>query len=234
MSNNVTNRVRIGGPTIDVEGFIAAHMRPTKHGRHLDFNTVIPQPADLNPESSSIAEDGALLLVLRNLNSVGGLLGRAGPVDLGVAVGWSDGSLDRWRERMDQLGPQWREVAAAWLMSVAKYGYGSWYEWCSENWGTKWNSYSSSDTLIADATGERSILVLVFDTANASPVPIFEKLSEIWPTLLIGVMAFDEGWNFACRGGFLAGKGELGRVPATREMYELVYGEPPESEEEDD
>ncbi|WP_272668696.1 hypothetical protein [Providencia sp. PROV145] len=32
--------------------------------------------------------------------------------------------------------------AKAYISNFEKYGFGTWYEWSLENWGTKWNAYS--------------------------------------------------------------------------------------------
>ena len=45
----------------------------------------------------------------------------------------------------------------------------NWYDWNNENWGTKWNAYST----------EKDGNTLRFDTAWASPTPVMKKLHEI-------------------------------------------------------
>lgn len=45
----------------------------------------------------------------------------------------------------------------------------NWYYWNRENWGTKWNAYST----------ERDGNTITFDTAWASPIPVMEKLHDI-------------------------------------------------------
>lgn len=45
----------------------------------------------------------------------------------------------------------------------------NWYVWNRENWGTKWNAYST------ERDGNR----ITFNTAWASPRPVIEKLHEI-------------------------------------------------------
>ena len=44
----------------------------------------------------------------------------------------------------------------------------SWYRWCIDNWGTKWNS---NETFISNG-------VLCFQTAWSTPAPIWERLNE--------------------------------------------------------
>lgn len=52
-----------------------------------------------------------------------------------------------------------------------KYGAITWFQWCNEHWGTKWNSSSTC------WEGE----FVSFDTAWDAPVPVLEKLQELFP-----------------------------------------------------
>jgi len=56
---------------------------------------------------------------------------------------------------------------------LAKYGATDWYDWCCENWGTKWNAYSVKKPKL---TGKS--LRFSFDTAWASPTPILQALAN--------------------------------------------------------
>lgn len=50
------------------------------------------------------------------------------------------------------------------------------YEWCIENWGTKWDAKNS--VLMGDSEEEAMI---TFDTAWSPPLPVIKRLSEIFP-----------------------------------------------------
>lgn len=69
------------------------------------------------------------------------------------------------------------------LKNLENYGHIDWYDWCWKNWGVKWDideSFScNKDTM-------------VFDTAWATPIPIFETLSKEFPEDLIEVQYADE------------------------------------------
>lgn len=54
-----------------------------------------------------------------------------------------------------------------------EHGANNWYDWNVANWGTKWGAYS-----VRYITGDANKIVLQFDTAWASPLPIFAKLEE--------------------------------------------------------
>lgn len=68
-----------------------------------------------------------------------------------------------------------------------------WYQWNPGNWGTKWNAYDTS--LEAKENG---LTELRFDTAWSHPYPVLEKLSKMFPNVLIQVSYANEylGYNF--------------------------------------
>jgi len=54
------------------------------------------------------------------------------------------------------------------------------YEWCNDNWGTKWNAYSQS--FKEDFSNENFLMVTIsFSTAWSPPLPIIEKLAKQFP-----------------------------------------------------
>ncbi len=69
-----------------------------------------------------------------------------------------------------------------------------WYDWQIENWGTKWNSYSTR-TLRKDES-----YVIAFSTAWDSPAPIVDKVFQ-----LAEAMKFSVKYYYADEGGFFAG-----------------------------
>lgn len=116
------------------------------------------------------------------------------------------------------------------LQAVVETGYPSWYEWSIANWGTKWGAYDYDDR-------ERSHgkFVFKFETAWSFPTPIFEKLAEMYPSLVFSIICFDEGHNFAGRGEF-NGRDDYdeSKELATPELYEQVYGHKMDEDEECD
>jgi len=63
------------------------------------------------------------------------------------------------------------------LRNKRTFGASTWYEWSIENWGTKWNAYSTSQYGNA----------IAFDTAWSMPDPIFRALSARYPKLTFRV-----------------------------------------------
>jgi hypothetical protein len=63
-----------------------------------------------------------------------------------------------------------------------------WYDWCIQNWGTKWSGY--------DGRFNDEQTAFSFDTAWSPPLPIIKKLAEI--TGQTFVLGYIEQGNFFC------------------------------------
>jgi hypothetical protein len=60
------------------------------------------------------------------------------------------------------------------------FGYAGWYEFCVQEWGTKWDiGYDSSlgDHLTADSA--RGMVTVQFDSAWSPPISAYEKLADL-------------------------------------------------------
>lgn len=66
------------------------------------------------------------------------------------------------------------------------------YNWCIENWGTKWNAYGVN-------LKEKDSWKMVFhlQTAWSIPEPILNKLFELFPEVEINYVCADDGGWFA-------------------------------------
>jgi len=71
--------------------------------------------------------------------------------------------------------------------------------WHSLNWGTKWNACYSSVVLVDNTT-----LLYRFDTAWSPPLPVFSKMSELFPNLTFTMLYGEEGMFFS---GYIRMKG---------------------------
>jgi hypothetical protein len=108
-------------------------------------------------------------------------------------------------------------------------GYSNWYDWAIANWGTKWGAYSYEER-----ERDEGRFVFKFETAWAFPLPVFNKLAELHPGVVLEIASFDEGWNFGCEGQFNGGNDyREDRDLATDEHYERVYGHAPEHDEDE-
>lgn len=87
--------------------------------------------------------------------------------------------------------------------NMEKYGFESWYEWCVEKWGTKWNSYDNwtfQDVNMDEEEKEgymnlEDVYSISFQTAWSPPLPIVRKLVELTGESF-RMSYYDEGWMF--------------------------------------
>ena len=68
----------------------------------------------------------------------------------------------------------------------------NWYDWNSENWGTKWNAYATKVF-----TNDNDTLEFTFQTAWNIPQPIIDVLFDLFSDCEIHYLAVDEGGYFA-------------------------------------
>jgi hypothetical protein len=66
-----------------------------------------------------------------------------------------------------------------------KGGYGYWYDWRTENWGTQWDAYydflvSEKPKPMINETGDR----IRFQTAWSPPLPVILELSRKYPSMI--------------------------------------------------
>ena len=87
------------------------------------------------------------------------------------------------------LGKTEREQCAA-------DGVPNWYDWCSENWGTKWNACSPCPVVVEKYPASEHVgLSYRFDTAWDAPRPVISALKKQWPDLEIAGGYVHEGYE---------------------------------------
>jgi Ferredoxin-like domain in Api92-like protein len=67
------------------------------------------------------------------------------------------------------------------------------YEWCNENWGTKWGFYDFSEVNFSKT---RTSATVSFSTAWSPAFPLFDKMSEMFPNLTFTVRYYERGAQF--------------------------------------
>ena len=77
------------------------------------------------------------------------------------------------------------ELGDMYINNIKEYGHATWYDWCIENWGTKWgvSRFSCNEN------------TMIFETAWSTPDPIFEKLSKEFPNDYIELKYADECYS---------------------------------------
>jgi hypothetical protein len=77
--------------------------------------------------------------------------------------------------------------------NIEKYGYGNWYDFCTNEWGTKWDV--GGDGQEVDITEDGTMLTTYFDSAWAPPTNAYEKLQDMG--FGIEAMYYEPGMGFA-------------------------------------
>lgn len=158
----------------------------------IDFNKITPMPSSLDIESGSNTERG-IELYLTSVNPAVKYYGKEKmtPTDFNALtdeinkrriIGEYNASLT-----LDQIEKATLYRSADELIELGKtavgnfieYGAITWYDWCTreDTWNTKWNSYNSA---IYNGGNE-----ICFQTAWAAPHPIIEKLSALYPDVVV-------------------------------------------------
>lgn len=191
MPNWVTNRLKIKSSII--EKFIS---KDEYDEDYLDFNKIIPMPKDLEIESGSKGQTGLMILYyLSSDNKMKQEINRAyrstNPFseDIELSPIYSNIISDYEKNKNDSETKITIEMGEKYFNNYKKYGYTDWYNWACDIWGTKWNAqslYRLDDDIYE------------FITAWSSPLPIFKKLSELYPQETVEVDFADEDIGSNC------------------------------------
>lgn len=165
MPNHVRNIVKMKGITT-LPLFTEEEGYDGKMVSAFDFNKIIPMPGPLQMTAGGI-ESIAIEAALRRIGSMERQFERGR-----VVPGMSD---ERYRTAVascQQTEDELCEIGLQYLSNQVRYGATNWYDWCCDNWGTKWNAYENqqpdSDTII-------------FETAWAPPEPVIARLAKMYP-----------------------------------------------------
>lgn len=181
MPNHVENHIEFSGDTRQIKAMLESIKNDEYGIGTIDFNKIIPMPESLHIEAGSRTDQG--LKAYRDFIEVytfGRLAEDAKKALENIPIESESAFL---RQRTDIKCDEWELGKTAWN-NIRQYGAPSWYEWCIQNWGTKWNAYGyepDTDYGSADA--------LTFQTAWAGPHPILQRLSEMFPDI-----AFRHRW----------------------------------------
>jgi len=92
----------------------------------------------------------------------------------------------------DDSDPKQIELKAQELSNLANHGYATWYDFCVNEWGTKWDIGGDDLGPAQDIPGG---LMLTFDSAWAPPCAAYEKLVDLG--FSIRAMYYEPGMAFA-------------------------------------
>lgn len=136
-----------------------------------DFNKLIPMPASLEIESGSKSSLAYAYYCIRKFST---LPPTSHFQDKDIVIDRIEKDITISSQEMLETGKQLYE-------NKEKYGATTWYDWCCNNWGTKWNAHHVE---IYDNT-------MRFATAWSFAEPIMRRLSELCTQYNVG---FDGEW----------------------------------------
>lgn len=154
------------------------------------FDKVIPMPKDLEIESGSSGEAGMMFLFLESKDDLFKL--KINRVFHSLNPFHSDIYRDKRFEEIEDNFEKYKEdpefvesieLGKKYISNYDKYGHATWYEWCSDKWGTKWDLsafQSNEDTMI-------------FETAWGFAGNVILELSNKYPDVIFKCEYADEG-----------------------------------------
>lgn len=188
MPNWVQNNIKFSGDTAEIKKMLETIKNDEISFGSIDFNKIIPMPESLNIECGSRTDKG-IEMVKNYLESMPEeLKGKEGTYEEFIAD-LRNHSTDISDEKEKKI---W-DIGVTAVDNLYKYNAPTWYEWCNDNWNTKWNAcgydentdYSDSD-------------FIWFQTAWSAPVPVIQKLSEMYPNIELTLEFADEDLGQNC------------------------------------
>ena len=67
-------------------------------------------------------------------------------------------------------------------LNLKTFGYKNWYDWCVNEWGTKWDIGRSSErenNAVIEGKGKKQLVEVSFDSAWSPPVEAYHKLTQM-------------------------------------------------------
>lgn len=180
MPNHITSRLKITGTETQVKEVLDFVKSRNEDGDDIlmDFNKIIPMPESLDVESSSVGDDGMRYILGLSGNTI-------------ERHAYTKSEHYRKMEKMKEENPEWFkkhiEAGKQYLRNTAEYGCKTWYEWCRNNWGTKWNAYNIQ--MVAPN-------VIEFQTAWNGVPDLMAKLSDKFPEVEFDYIYADENCGF--------------------------------------
>lgn len=211
MANYVIHNVKISG-SVETISKVKEQIINTKDENGdvvpFSFQSIIPRPASLNIPASSG--------VLNGIDYIKGNISEKKKIEARYAT-YTDGK-NHLKEHI-----RLAEIA---LDNIKKYGYKDWFDWNIDNWGTKWDAH---DPYVETTDDE---IMLEFQTAWTTPKPVFLKLAEQYPDLMINIDYADEDMGFNC-GTYSYADGNWEYQIGDLEFACLMWGENPEEYREE-
>lgn len=187
MPNHVTNVIEIKGNPARIKSLFEAVKNDEYGIGSIDFNKLIPMPPELDIEEGSQIKRG--LKAYKDFIEVYTFNGKKENYDLSHIPEKAEQAFLRVRPDID---PAAWELGKKAFQNQQRWGFTTWYGFCTNRWGTKWNAYGYEDGVQFDGHSLR------FLTAWAPPTPIMTKLAHMYPDLDFIHQWADEDIGYNC------------------------------------
>lgn len=188
MPNWVENRLSYNGNETEIKEMLEKIRYDNATIGTIDFNKIIPMPKSLDIECGSRTDKGIEMVKNYLENLPAELKGKEGTYEE-ILEDLHNHSADISDDEEKKI---W-DVGVTAVDNLYKYNAPTWYEWCNDNWNTKWSAcgydentdYSDSD-------------FIWFQTAWSAPIPVIKKLSEMYPNIELTLEFADEDLGQNC------------------------------------
>lgn len=170
MPNHVRNLVKMQGITA-LPVFTEKEGWDKRMVMSLDFDKIIPMPESLDVVSGTM-EAVAVEAAIRKAASVAGHRFSGPKFALSMTDAEYRSQLSRCSETEDELC----KLGLQYIQNMILHGAPTWYDWCIEHWGTKWNAYEN-EQIDKDT--------IAFETAWSAPEPVIAQLAKMYPDVEI-------------------------------------------------
>ena len=225
MPNIITNRLTLHGAEQEKIDKVFAYLEGEES--EMDFNKIIPMPAELSGTGCGSQADEAWTVFqakgLGNFERIDDMLTRSWVEEEGIKT--REGMIEYLERRFIKHGhPQNSRFSTLYDYGKhiyglkQKYGFRNWYEWSVANWKVKWNAF--------DVSKEGN--VIEFFTAWAGVPALMLKASEMFPEVTFSYEFADElfGYNlgrYVFRAGEVVSEYEPEDFSAEAKIYEKEW-----------
>lgn len=185
MPNYVTNLITFEGNENEIKALLESIKADDGKYGSIDFNKIIPMPESLNIESGSRTMRGSKM-VLDFMAEKMLETGIVNPTDE-IVKEWQESH----KETLSEDDTEDWQLGVQALNNVRDYGCPTWYEWRTNNWGTKWNADCTKSPLVDDNK-------IYFLTAWEAPHKVIDELARMHPDIKIHHEWADEDFGYNC------------------------------------
>jgi hypothetical protein len=199
MPNHIQNKLVITGDADNIRRLIDTISTPNEDEgttHYIDFEKIIPMPEILNTTHEGSQKTWGLAYYSIKENK---------PEIIQKFCHYLTNIEEKLAKHSEEELAELYECGKTAYEVYEKYGATSWYDWRIQNWGTKWNAYS---TYVME-TAYTTEYVIFFQTAWNGVEPIIEKLVSMFPELDFDYKYAEEDFSYNTGQGCSNGEGSL-------------------------